>query len=694
MSLFLALVCTKACADVYVDAGYRQEMSAVQQCINNIPCIPELLFVGAWIYHCFAKEKPQPNWGAGTWRAYLRKKLRLDTEQDFIYKAIHYYRGYRYEGFCRLIGDFVCDESLFDDVRAFVRSPELSTPLRRYYNEKLKSDYRQNFSTGVEYIVQRRVQLEEYRLEQEGKAERERVDREIKARQQQEHNQQTYNRALQQLLKDQRSTIVSITHEYECREWSPSVPCPVMERRVQGLHEHIKDAQTISRQRYTLSPTVVRTLKTYGIGEQVYQVCVGSPLQHILHTECIALIDTGAALERSALQATVIECVELGRLHNQAGYIESALKALDLCWSLVQCSAQAGRAIVTGFVQGTYQAGASIAGFVFAPVESITEYLDTLHNASCELVRFLDQHCVLLETPYSDEPITIGLVACADRTAMVAQHMLDYGRAHPYDAIRETTSLLTQAHLTSKTLEIMASLFSRSANQLKQYLQKVKEGTLSIGNQEIPALVVGQAAEMMTSDALAGQISEAKMSGLVAQASGAALSMQLHQALEPLRQEIPALRKLFDGTRKGFGELATKYIKIPYEHVLGIDFWTKKRFDWAGFHHDFMGTIEKSGLATVVKKTTITSEGFYEADIIINGVLKKNKTFFPQHWTREKVISKILEAYDDFIVKGAKTFELCSDGKYEFEGLTSEGIKIQLYLTKNGQITSAYPLLR
>jgi hypothetical protein len=614
ISLFLALASTTAGADVYVDAGYRQEMSLAQQFINNIPCIPEALFVGAWIYHCFAKEKPQPDWGAGTWRTYLRKKLRPDTHQDFIYKAIHYYRGYRHEGFCRLIADFVCDESLFDHVRAFVRTPELSTPLRRYYNEKLKSDYRQNFSTRVEYIVQRRAQLEEYRLEQERKAERERADREIQARE-----QQAYNRALQQRLEDEKSAITSIAHEYEFRGWAPSIPCLVMERRVQGLHEQIKDTPTISKQLYTLLPTAVRMLKSYGIGEDAYQVCVGSPLQHILHTECIALIDTGGALERSALQATVIECVELGRLHNQAGYIESALKALDLCWSLVHCSAQAGKALVTGVVQGTYQAGASIARCVLAPVESVTECFDALYVASCELVSFLDHYCLFLETPYTTKPIAMGLVACADRTAMVAQHLREYARAHPYDAIRETPSLITQAHVTSKTFEIMSSLFSRSARQLNEYTQSLSKRAIRITHQEIPALVVGQAAEMMAADPIVGQISAGqKITGPLAQIPSAAFSMHLQQALEPLRQEIPALRKLFDCTRKGFGEFATKYIKIPYEHVLGIDCaMTKRGFNWAGFHHDFMGEIEKSGLITVVKKTTMPSEGFYKADVMI-----------------------------------------------------------------------------
>ncbi len=78
----------------------------------------------------------------------------------------------------------------------------------------------------------------------------------------------------------------------------------------------------------------------------------------------------------------------------------------------------------------------------------------------------------------------------------------------------------------------------------------------------------------------------------------------------------------------------------------------------------------------------------------ISRLLANNhKTLFPQLWPREKVISKILEAYDHFIKTGAKNYELKPSGKYLVTGFTDEGIKIEMYITKKGQITTAYPVL-
>ena len=73
------------------------------------------------------------------------------------------------------------------------------------------------------------------------------------------------------------------------------------------------------------------------------------------------------------------------------------------------------------------------------------------------------------------------------------------------------------------------------------------------------------------------------------------------------------------------------------------------------------------------------------------GTYQPNKTFFPQHWTRETLIKKVFEAYDDFVAKGAKA--VLDKGKYRIQGYTAEQIKVEMLITQNGQITSAYPML-
>ena len=72
--------------------------------------------------------------------------------------------------------------------------------------------------------------------------------------------------------------------------------------------------------------------------------------------------------------------------------------------------------------------------------------------------------------------------------------------------------------------------------------------------------------------------------------------------------------------------------------------------------------------------------------------MKPGNTFFPTAWSREQVVAKIYEAYDNFIKSGAQNFEKTAQG-YDCIGHTNEGIQIQFHITKTGEVSSCYPIL-
>ena len=83
----------------------------------------------------------------------------------------------------------------------------------------------------------------------------------------------------------------------------------------------------------------------------------------------------------------------------------------------------------------------------------------------------------------------------------------------------------------------------------------------------------------------------------------------------------------------------------------------------------------------------------YIAELLIdNNLYVPNRPFFPAHWTREKVISKIQEAYNDFKKRNVNP-PLNHKGKYTIRGFTYEGIEIEMILTTDGTIKTAYPIL-
>lgn len=80
-------------------------------------------------------------------------------------------------------------------------------------------------------------------------------------------------------------------------------------------------------------------------------------------------------------------------------------------------------------------------------------------------------------------------------------------------------------------------------------------------------------------------------------------------------------------------------------------------------------------------------------DIVVGEKYIPDKTFFPQHWSQEEVISKIYEAYTN-ATKSGVPLKLEKDGKYLVRGLTNEGIKIEMHITQKGVIKTAYPTFK
>ena len=126
------------------------------------------------------------------------------------------------------------------------------------------------------------------------------------------------------------------------------------------------------------------------------------------------------------------------------------------------------------------------------------------------------------------------------------------------------------------------------------------------------------------------------------------------------------------------------------EHIFDLQFRLDKSGQLKrvhGFHHDYMRMFERSGLIEVLEEKAGPG-GCYKLKFRVNGV-EDEKTFFPAHWTREKVIEKIAEASNNIktIIKidwrGAKILR----------GITSDGIEIQLIIESDGSLTSVYPIL-
>lgn len=75
----------------------------------------------------------------------------------------------------------------------------------------------------------------------------------------------------------------------------------------------------------------------------------------------------------------------------------------------------------------------------------------------------------------------------------------------------------------------------------------------------------------------------------------------------------------------------------------------------------------------------------YMAKVEVDGVKKiADSSFFPKEWNRADVLKAIDEAYQTKKQIGSN----------KFRGISASGIKIEMYLNKDGTIATAYPLYK
>lgn len=118
------------------------------------------------------------------------------------------------------------------------------------------------------------------------------------------------------------------------------------------------------------------------------------------------------------------------------------------------------------------------------------------------------------------------------------------------------------------------------------------------------------------------------------------------------------------------------------EHILEGEL--NRKGQAVGFHYDQLPT--KKGEIIDGTRTEENEQGIYEAEVSVEGVNKTSNrgrsTFFPDAWDTQDIIDAINEVYD------IRTF--VSGNTYE--GLTHEGILIQMYLDGQDRIISAFPV--
>jgi hypothetical protein len=269
----------------------------------------------------------------------------------------------------------------------------------------------------------------------------------------------------------------------------------------------------------------------------------------------------------------------------------------------------------------------------------------------------------------------------------------------PRDIAKHGTAFAADVLLTHRIFAFGGNLCVRATPVIRNAMAHINSRVSKINNAMIEAVntVKTESPVLQTTEGFLMKASEDlnKIGGGTAGViSSTRLALEAAHAeyMAGFKAELEMLKLACDNKVKDVARFGNKYLKPQYAHILGMDLYFARRGlpKIGGFHLDLMNTIEKTNIFTYVGKI-VYENGFYKAKLFYGENLVKEITFFPSHWSRKQVIEKIYEAYDNFRKSGVEP--LIRDGKYYIEGAIQEGVDIAMYITKNGEIKTAYPVL-
>ena len=146
-----------------------------------------------------------------------------------------------------------------------------------------------------------------------------------------------------------------------------------------------------------------------------------------------------------------------------------------------------------------------------------------------------------------------------------------------------------------------------------------------------------------------------------------------------------------DGNEINRDELYYRYSELELKKLSGTNIFTKSAIEHifkgnnaSGYHYE--GIKDTPGRADPETRSDPDDSGVYTARVTVNGKNKKgNKgysSFFPVELSPQEVVDAISEAYNGREHVNGNTYEGVSEG----------GIVIDMYLTDDGKIISAFPI--
>lgn len=463
---------------------------------------------------------------------------------------------------------------------------------------------------------------------------------------------------------------------------------------------------TVTRN-YTVESDTITFAREYNITRTDLITLRGNVYEHQLHSEFleqlheIHTISTYYTLQsKNLLIDAVGNSIAIGMEANRLQQPETATIWANFGWKTLEAIEAFGDGLVL-FAENTF----GTVNMVLHPFHTLQHVIQRLgmitgliartcaRSASTALYwhELMEQGDALLMAQEMDQVAykvsAFGHYCIEKIAALEAKDVIKHGTAIAADVLLTHKMLMLGSTLCTRAHPIIRNIMADLYNRFAGFTRVIKH-TVEAARIEAPVLQTAEGLLVKASENInkvGGGVST------IVRNTRTILEVVHAEYMAALELELGTLRIACDNKIKDIVRFGNKYLKPEYEHILGMDLYFSRRGvpKIGVFHHDLMQTVEKTDVFKFVDKV-VHDNKCYSAKVYYGEHLVKDGTFFPAHWSREQVIEKIYEAYNNLVKSGVK-FEL-ENGKYYIQSTTNEGIKIEMYITTNGHIKTTYPI--
>lgn len=239
-------------------------------------------------------------------------------------------------------------------------------------------------------------------------------------------------------------------------------------KRLETIHS-LKNDSSYYSQSYTLSNASLAMLKHEDVDPSHFRNCYGNPLQHVIHQECIDILEHTAQLTPTSpiydYRYALVDCADAARAYNQTGNMCSALTLTDLCWAFLDY----GKAAFEGVAEGVIGA---VQDLIDHPIYTLAcvvagEYVlayqllkVTVNLANISITYALDHEEGTHKWNQYIEPLAQLCTAIASKEFTLR------------DAIKTSTALATGFYAQHKMFQGLNKIYTTAQAKAVQFAQK------------------------------------------------------------------------------------------------------------------------------------------------------------------------------------------------------------------------------